>query len=121
MDIVRHLTGQAYAAGSSRRQPAEVNVREAVMGVQLDLLDQDGDRISTAPLAELRIDPPLGSAARKLKFPDGTVFETGDHDAVEALTGDTKGSILHRYERFSPGLIGVVLACVAAATIMSNP
>ena len=88
------------------------------MGAQLDLLDQDGDRISTAPLAELRIDPPLGSAPRKLKFPDGAVFETQDHHEVEALTGDTRGSILHRYERFSPGLIGVVLACVAAAWVI---
>ncbi|MEL7152409.1 MAG: M48 family metallopeptidase [Pseudomonadota bacterium] len=88
------------------------------MGVQLELRDGDGDRISVAPLDEMRIDPPLGSAARKLKFPDGTVFETQDHDAVEVLTGDTKGSILHRYERFSPGLIGVVLGCLAAVWVV---
>lgn len=95
-----------------------MSVREAAMGVQLDLRDRDGDRISTAPLDEVRIDPPLGSAARKLMFPDGTVFETEAHAEVESLTGDTRGSILHRYERFSPGLIGVVLGCLAAVWVV---
>lgn len=118
MDSAQQLTGLAYAAGSSRRQPAVLHVREAAHGVQVELRDQDGDRISIAPVVELRIDPPLGSAARKLKFPDGTVFETQDHAAIESLTGDTRGSILHRYERFSPGLIGVVMACVAAAWVI---
>ena len=95
-----------------------MHVRETAVGIQLDLRDRDSDMISTAPLAEMRIDPPLGSAPRKLKFPDGTIFETEDHEAVEGLTGDTRGSILHRFERFSPGLIGVVLACLAAVWVL---
>lgn len=93
-------------------------MRELATGNRVELLDETRNSICSANLNELRIDPPLGSAPRKLWFPDGTVFETEAHDAVETLTGETRGSLLHRYERFSPHLIAVIAACVLIGLII---
>lgn len=105
------IAGYAYPAGSSRRVAAHLKVEDGV-GV---LVSQDGPaQIASASLDALTIDPPLGRAPRRVTFPDGTLFETDSHAAIEHLSGPNASSTLHRWEAFHPRLIGVVAAaCVA--------
>lgn len=114
----RGLTGFAYAAGSSHRQPARLLTREGGEDLVVEIQGEERAVLGSALLHEVQVAPPLGRAPRKLTWPDGTVFETEDHDGVEALTGRTRGSLLHHYEGFNTRLIGVVAACLAAAWVL---
>ena len=107
------INGRAFAGGSSHVQDAELHVARGV----LDIVVRDRV-LSSAPLNNVTIDPPLGRAARKLSFPDGTLFETDDHETVEKLTGQTRGSLLHGLEAFGPKLIGVVFAAIVAVWVL---
>ncbi|RLJ41360.1 peptidase M48-like protein [Litoreibacter meonggei] len=115
---LRGLRGHAYAARSSYRQPARLLTREGGEDLWVDIQNDERAVLGSAYLSELQIDPPLGTAPRKVTFPDGAVFETSDHDAIEALTGKTRGSMLHHYEGFNARLIGVVAICLAAAWVL---
>lgn len=114
----RGLQGLAYAARSSRQQPARLLTREGGEGLLVDIQGEERAVLGSAFLHEIRIDPPLGRAPRKLTLPDGTVFETDDHLGIEMLTGQTRGGLLHHYEGFKPRLVGVVAICLAAAWLM---
>ena len=114
----------AYLPLSSQKLAAHLAYRDPVQGegagaedTIVDLVGKDGKVISGAPLSAIKIDPPLGSAARKMTFPDGTVFETSDHAGIEALTGRTSGSLLHDLEQFRPRLIGIVSVCILAVWV----
>ncbi|WP_298259148.1 M48 family metallopeptidase [uncultured Litoreibacter sp.] len=115
---LRGLHGHAYAARSSYRQPARLITREGGEDLWVDIQNDERAVLASAYLSDLQIDPPLGSVARKITFPDGAVFETTDHDAIEELTGKTRGSLLHHYEGFNARLIGVVAICLAAAWVL---
>ncbi|MEP3347080.1 MAG: M48 family metallopeptidase [Litoreibacter sp.] len=112
------LRGHAFAARTSYRQPARLVTREGGEDLWVDIQNDERAVLGSAHLSELKIDAPLGSLPRKLTFPDGTVFETTDHAAIEALTGQTRGSILHHYEGFNRRLFGVVALCLAAAWVL---
>lgn len=112
------LQGHAYAARTSYRQPARLITREGGEDLRVDIQNDERAVLGSALLSELLIDPPLGTAPRKVTFPDGAVFETTDHDAIERLTGQTRGSLLHHYEGFNARLIGVVAVCLAAAWVL---
>ncbi|SFR34627.1 M48 family metallopeptidase [Litoreibacter janthinus] len=112
------LRGHAFAARSSHRQPARLLTREGGEGLWVDIQNDERAVLASAYLSEVRIDAPLGSAPRKVSFPDGAVFETTDHAAIEALTGKTRGSMLHHYEGFNARLFGVVAICLAAAWVL---
>ena len=108
------LRGRAYAAGRSRGEVAELRVANG----RLELVGADGRRLAGAARGDLRFDAPIGSAPRRATLPDGTLFETGDHDAVAKLTGPSAGGLLHRAERFHPWLALVVLACLGAGWLV---
>lgn len=112
------LRGHAYAARSSYRQPARLITREGGEDLWVDMQNDERAVLGSAHLSDLLIDPPLRGVPRKITFPDGAVFETTDHEAIEALTGKTTGSVLHHYEGFNARLIGVVFACLAAAWVL---
>lgn len=105
------VRGAAYGAGASRRVEAQLSVAAE----WAELRDMSGAILARAPRRLLQFDAPLGTAPRKVSFPDGALFETNDHAGFVAMTGQTTGAALHEYEAFGPRLIGVVLACVAAA------
>ncbi len=119
------LNGRAYPALQSNRIPATILSRfpqqsETVKqgDLVLDIVDKQGTVITCACLSEVSIDPPLGSAPRRMTFPDGTLFETDDHEGVHAFTGETRGSILHELEQFRPRLIALVLSCILAIWVL---
>ncbi len=105
------VQGAAYGAGASRRVEAQLTVTAE----WAELRDAAGMVLARAPRHLLQFDAPIGTAPRKVTFPDGALFETSDHAGFVGVTGQTRGAILHRYEAFGPRLIGVVLACVIAA------
>ncbi|MEM9318801.1 MAG: M48 family metallopeptidase [Pseudomonadota bacterium] len=108
-----------FPTGSSRRAPARLVSRAPVADEAdgpedwvLDLLADDGSVAASAPLSALVVDPQLGSTARRMTFPDGTMFETNDHSGVEALVGRDRWSILHGLEQFHPRLIAITIAAL---------
>ena len=115
---IRGLTGFVFAARSSCRQPARLLTREGSEDLVVEIQGEERAVLGSALLSEVRVDPPLGTAPRKLTLPDGIVFETEDHDGIEALTGQTRGSLLHHYEGFNAQLIGVVAICLAVVWVL---
>lgn len=115
------LNGRAYPALQSSRISATVLSRLALSSettVQddwvFDIIDEQGNMITSACFSEISIDPPLGSAPRRMIFPDGSLFETNDHEGVNAFIGETRGSIIHGLEQFRPRLVILVVCCMAA-------
>jgi Zn-dependent protease with chaperone function len=119
------LSGRAYPALQSSRISATILSRIALApetrkqgDLVFDIIDEHGAVITSACLSKISIDPPLGSAPRRLTFPDGTLFETDDHEGVYAIAGETRGSIIHRLEQFRPRLAALVLTCIAAVWVL---
>ncbi len=117
------IEGVAYAPRGSARLAGRL-VAQTARGPDgagdqvVDMLDADGTVISAARLAQITIDPRLGTAPRKLHFPDGALFETTDHDAIARLTGRRGGDWLHGAEAFRPRLVAVVAGVVLAAFLL---
>ncbi|MCX7646900.1 MAG: M48 family metallopeptidase [Rhodobacteraceae bacterium] len=102
------LRGRAIPAGSSRVHAAALHLSPDTAALVLD----DGARLRECPRAALRVEPRLGAAARRIVLPDGTLFETDDHAAVESAFGRDGWSLVHAAERFRPRLVLVLLAIV---------
>jgi Zn-dependent protease with chaperone function len=107
--------GFVYGAGASARAPAALWL---LAGNWLELRSPDGTVLARLPLSAAQIDPPLGRAPRRITLPDGALFETSDHSGITAITGQTRGALLHRYEAFGPRLIAVALACLGGAFLL---
>lgn len=112
-DVSSAVTAQgfAYAAGTSQRQPARLVLHPSGF---VELHSAAGALLARVPRDVLEVHAPLGSAPRKLGFPDGALFETQDHAAFLAITGQTRGTQLHAYEAFRAHLLGVVALCLLA-------
>jgi Zn-dependent protease with chaperone function len=71
--------------------------------------------LAEAPAGSVIATSRLGNLRRKLEFPDGSGFETGDNDAIDALL-KPRDSLLHRLEKsWRIVLMSVVFAATAAA------
>ncbi len=71
--------------------------------------------LANADTGLVEISPRVGSIPRRLTFPDGSVFETGDNDGVDAWLRLRKGAragLIHGLEAFRPRLIAFTLAVV---------
>lgn len=84
----------------------------------VDIVDGDGVVIGGAPLSQIEVDWPIGRQPRKLTLPDGTVFETDDHEGIGQIVGQSAATELHRWESFHPRLVGFVLACALGVWII---
>jgi Zn-dependent protease with chaperone function len=105
------IAGRALPAGTSRILPAVLRVAPA--GAALTLAD--GAVIAECPRAALRAEPRLGTGPRRVAFPDGTLFETNDHPAIDAVFGRDGWSLIHAAERFHPRLALAIVAIAGAA------
>lgn len=119
------ISGRAFAPNASRRMTSRLLTRAPVQGegagpddVIVDLVNAEGTVLSGAPLSKIDVDAPIGSAPRRLTFPDGALFETEDHAGIATLTGTTFGEALNYYEAWHPRLIAVCIAVIAAGFIM---
>ncbi|WP_370677520.1 M48 family metallopeptidase [Pleomorphomonas sp. PLEO] len=71
--------------------------------------------LSSGETNRVEISPRVGSIPRRLTFPDGSVFETGDNDGIDAWLRRHKGAragLIHGLEAFRPRLIVFTLAVV---------
>jgi Zn-dependent protease with chaperone function len=71
--------------------------------------------LASADFRKVQVSDRVGSISRKLTFPDGSVFETGDNDAVDALIRSQSSrfaGLIHQLERFHPRLVILVALVV---------
>lgn len=95
------LSGVAVSGGSSLQVAAELVVR----GQSVRLVSGDTGGIMAEALRDaLVFDRPLGSLPRKVRFPNGAVFETEDRQGVAALEPSSFWTRLHGWERPHPRL-----------------
>lgn len=102
------MHGRAYLARTSNQVEASLEIDASTA----TLKDAAGVTLTMCPAQDLQVDAPLGRADRRITLPDGTLFETPDHQAVAALTGQRSSDILHSAERFGPRLIYVTVAAI---------
>ena len=105
------VRGRAYPPLSSREVPA----RLAVGTNTVWLIDEQGQVQTRCIPEELLVEPRVGSTERRISFPDGTLFLTDRHAALEHLLADSSGSRLYHAEKFHPRLIVISAACLVGA------
>lgn len=103
------IHGRAYPARTSRRVPATLKIEHG----KAALIAGSGETLAEIATSDLGFEAPLGRTDRRAMLPDGTLFETNDHDGVARLTGQTPGGALHAAERFGPRLALVAVAAIA--------
>jgi hypothetical protein len=81
---------------------------------------EEGDAgLASAAFPDLDVSPRVGSIPRRIEFPDGSLFETTDNDAIDRLLrakGRRRAGLVHALERFHPRL----LLFVAAVFLLSG-
>lgn len=79
------ITGQCFDARRSRARRAQLEiVPPGIVKLRLDAPGDDGSPQQwESPLSEVEISERLGNVARRVTFPDGTVFETNANDDVD--------------------------------------
>jgi len=93
------INGYWFDADSSTRLEAGLTVYESRYALR-----SDGEEFRQGDVHEFEVSDRIGSMARRLTWPDGSIFETTDNDAVDAfLQGAehraSRSLILHRFER----------------------
>lgn len=109
----RLLSGLWRPPFSGRQTTAILSVNAAGTADAIDPTSKK--RLASADFGKVQISDRVGSIPRKLTFPDGSVFETGDNDAVDALIRSQSSrlfGLIHELERFRPRLIVLVLLVV---------
>ncbi|THK37974.1 M48 family metallopeptidase [Ensifer sp. MPMI2T] len=109
--------GEWHPAGSSRSVPSSL----AEAGERLTVHGDAGAELSGGKLSAVEISPRVGAVPRRITFPDGSLFETGDNDAIDRfLTRKGRGreGIIHRMERFHPRLIAFVAAAILLGALI---
>lgn len=107
------VQGSWLAQRSSRKVEARLRIADDLSLVAEDL---SGAVLSRSLISDTTISDRVGSIPRRVTFGDGSVFETGDNDGVDALLTGRPGTgfgLVHRLERFHPRLIVVVALVVA--------
>ncbi len=80
-----------------------------------------GTVVASADFAALKISDRVGNVARRIAFPDGSLFETPDNGAIDELVASHRGANagwVHRAEAFRPRLIGFVAAAVVFLVLL---
>ena len=105
------ISGYWFEANSSTRHAARINVHDSHYTLSVDeQVRLQGD------VHELDVSDRMGSMARRLSWPDGSVFETTDNDAVDEFLRHTnhRGArtlVLHHFERsWRWVVVGIVVA-----------
>ncbi|MEB2846791.1 M48 family metalloprotease [Rhizobiales bacterium RZME27] len=105
--------GEWQPAHSSRAVAADLFEKEGQLAAV-----SDGATLASGPRSEVGITPRVGSIPRRLTFIDGSVFETRDNGAIDALVsrhGGKGSGLVYRMEQFHPRLIAFTLAVILLA------
>lgn len=108
--------GDWHPRGSSRSVGASLVERGGQVAV---VAEEDDAELAYSAFPALDISPRVGSIPRRIEFPDGSLFESGDNDAIDAFLaakGRKRAGLVHGLERFHPRL----LIFVAAVFLLSG-
>lgn len=108
------LSGFYFPPGSARQ--TEATLRITADGKFLDVQDESGAVLASAPRRLVAVTSRLGGLRRKVEFPGGAMFETADNDGVDALLKGPSGA-LSRLER-SWRLAGISMLAIAACAAL---
>ncbi len=113
-DVVTICRGNWHPAGNAASIEADFCASEAYVAVA-DLAQ--GKNHSWSSLEAVQISDRVAGIPRRLSFPDGSVFETRDNDAIDEFlrSRGKKVGFLHALERFHPRQIAVVAFVVLGA------
>jgi Zn-dependent protease with chaperone function len=108
------VAGRLFPPGAARSGPADL--RLAPDGRVRLSAGGPGDTVEReVDLAAATVSSRIGRVPRRIEFPDGATFETGDNDGVDALlvaAGRRPASTVHGWERFRLRLVVVVVLAV---------
>lgn len=110
-------SGEWHPPGSSRSVPASLVERAGHLVVD----GESGGELAGGNLHSIEISSRVGRIPRRVTFPDGSLFETADNDAVDRfLAGKGRASegAIHRLERFHPRLIAFVAAAILLGALI---
>jgi Zn-dependent protease with chaperone function len=77
--VVIEFEATLFDGKTSARRPVHVRAEDGILQISGE------DFLSTAPLAEVRVDPRIADIPRNLALPGGASLQTDDHDAMTAL------------------------------------
>ena len=104
-----------FEKGKSRAQDAMLSRHD---DGRLFVRAKHGSALAWGTLDDVDVSARIGNIPRTITFTDGSVFETLDNDAIDALDIRAKGrraGLIHKLERFHPRLI--VIVAVAAVLL----
>lgn len=109
------VRGRWHPPRSSLAVSARLDAADGAFAV----VGEDGARLTAGAPAEVAISDRVGRIPRRLTFADGSVFETGDNDAVDRLVAGLRGAAgarvagwVHRLEAFHPRLVALAALVV---------
>jgi hypothetical protein len=109
---VRDLAGGIWhKAHSSAHEDVSLSESEGMLAA----MSADGEVRAIAEFGALTVSQRVGNVPRRISFPDGSLFETTDNDAIDALVARHRGASsgwIHGAEQFRPRLVGYVAATV---------
>ncbi|WP_175546805.1 M48 family metallopeptidase [Natronohydrobacter thiooxidans] len=108
------ISGKLMLPGSSRMIDAVLYTAPG----QFTVTDDSETVRASGDLAQLRFETPIGRAPRRVTLPDGALFETSEHAALDALNPSRGAKGLHGAEAFRPRLIGFVALTLLAAFVV---
>lgn len=90
-------------------------------GGRLVVCDDARAELAGGSLSSVEISARVGRIPRRITFPDGSLFETRENDAIDrflAHKGRGREGIVHRLERFHPRLIAFVAATILLGVLV---
>lgn len=100
------IEGHLFAPQSSTSEPARLVVSNTEYYVEINRQKSN----LTGIVSSLKIEPPIGSSARKIYLPGGQLFETDEREKVERLKGGGFWSRVAKTERVGWHLIPLAIA-----------
>ncbi|MFT4172081.1 MAG: M48 family metallopeptidase [Rhodocyclaceae bacterium] len=105
------VQGRRYDGRSTRALPVCVRVDG-------DSVRLDGEGLVRVwPLDAVKLDPPLGSTARRLRLPDDSFIELDDRPDLDALFGGRSRGWLDRLESHLSAALGALAVIVGLAVV----
>jgi len=112
-----NIDGYWFEVGSSTRLAAKLECEG-----QRYRLVSDSELLRDGDLTDLRISDRVGNINRKLYWPDDSLFESADNDAIDQLISDSNlggkpAAIAHKLEKSSSVAVIAVVASVALGVL----
>jgi Zn-dependent protease with chaperone function len=111
------IEGTCFLGGSSAARPARLAIDPPGV-VRLEVAGE-GASPRLTPLVDVVVSERISSVPRRIRFADGTVFETADNDAIDAALANLGRPVswVHRLEQRWP-IAAAALAAVAVIAVL---